>query len=245
MSYGYDEFESKLGQFIYTMVMYERLREYLLEKLRGKDRLSVRINLGADKAGNQVVMDVVLTAVKPQLFSQQAEVQKRRSKKTLAMILTNEDVDGENHQIESEMEKLVLESLKWWHGYFGERDKLKLDSWKCERAEVLAGDYVGSVVELPVSRILVPPGLLINVSEVEREVLAQYVDLFTPVAVRPAESEMYELLGGVRVFDVMVNKLGYDRVKALVLHLDEQQAASVRAEIEEKTGKLVKSLLSM
>ncbi|MEM0384365.1 MAG: hypothetical protein QXV27_05925 [Candidatus Caldarchaeum sp.] len=245
MSYGYDEFESKLGQFIYTMVMYERLREYLLEKLRGKDRLSVRINLGADKAGNQVVMDVVLTAVKPQFLAQQVEAQKRKSKKTLTMILTNEDVAGESHQIESEMEKLVLESLKWWHGYFGERDKLKLDSWKCERVEVLAGDFVGSVVELPVSRILVPPGLLIGGSETEREVLAQYVDLFTPVAVRPVESEMYELLGGVRIFDVLVNKLGYDRVKALVLHLDDQEAASVRTEIEEKTGKLVKSLLTM
>ncbi|MCS7129713.1 MAG: hypothetical protein NZ919_03655, partial [Candidatus Caldarchaeum sp.] len=95
MSYGYDEFESKLGQFIYTMVMYERLREYLLEKLRGKDRLSVRINLGTDKAGNQVLMDVVLTAVKPQLFAQQVEAQKRKTRKNLVLVLSNEDVAGE------------------------------------------------------------------------------------------------------------------------------------------------------
>ncbi|MCS7138330.1 MAG: hypothetical protein NZ941_08200, partial [Candidatus Caldarchaeum sp.] len=95
MSYGYDEFESKLGQFIYTMVMYERLREYLLEKLRGKDRLSVRINLGTDKSGNQVLMDVVLTAVKPQLFAQQVEAQKRKTRKNLVLVLSNEDVAGE------------------------------------------------------------------------------------------------------------------------------------------------------
>ncbi|MCS7137240.1 MAG: hypothetical protein NZ941_02595, partial [Candidatus Caldarchaeum sp.] len=169
--------------------------------------------------------------------------QKRKTRKNLVLVLSNEDVAGEKHQIEAEMEKLIVESLKWWHGYFGERDKLKLDSWRCERAEVLEGDVVGSVVEIPVNRILVPPGLLISEKDEEREVLTQFVDLFTPVVVRPAESDMYELVGGLRPFDVMVNKLGYDRVRALVMNLSDEEAASMRAELEEKTGKLVKTLL--
>ncbi|MEM2113985.1 MAG: hypothetical protein QXS12_00845, partial [Candidatus Caldarchaeum sp.] len=120
MSYGYDEFESKLGQFIYTMVMYERLRDYLLDKLKGKDRVSVRINLGADKQGNQVVMDVVLTAVRPQLLGEAKP--EKPSRKTLVMVLSNEKVVGERGQIAAEMERLVMESLKWWHGYFGDKD---------------------------------------------------------------------------------------------------------------------------
>jgi hypothetical protein len=41
------------------------------------------------------------------------------------------------------MERLIVESLKWWHGYFGERDKLKLDTWRVERTELLDGEVAG------------------------------------------------------------------------------------------------------
>jgi len=244
MSYGYDEFESKLGQFIYTMVMYERLREYLFEKLKGKDRVSVRINLGNDKSGNQVIMDVILTTVKPQFFTQAVEAKKGKSSKTFVMVLSNDSVSGENQQIASELERLILESLKWWHGYFGERDKLKLDSWRCVTARVFDADFMAHVMEIPVERIIIPQNFVLHVDEEEASLLEKYVDVLGPVAVRPLESGMYELVGSSKLFNVLVNRLGNDRVKAIVLDLDDERASSVRAEIEDAVEKLVKSFLN-
>ncbi len=244
MSHGYDEFESKLGQFIYTMVMYERLREYLLEKLRGKDRVSVRINLGTDKFGNHVFMDVVLTSVTQQLFTQQIEREKRKGKKSLVLVLTNDEVSGDNHQISSEMEKLIIESLKWWHSYFGERDKLNLNAWKSEKVDVLEGEVLGTFVEIPVHKIMVPPPLQIGRADDGQEVLEQFVDILSPIIVRPTNSNMYELVGGLRIFDILVNRLGHEHVRALVLNVDDEQASSIRREIDEKIEKLVNTILN-
>jgi len=241
MSYGYDEFESKLGQFIYTMVMYERLKEYLLERLRGKDRLSVRISLGTDKAGNQVFMDVVLTSVKPQLL-QQGMKAAEKGRKTLLLVLSSDEVLGERVQIADEMERLIVESLKWWHGYFGERDKLKLDTWRVERTELLDGDFAGVIVELPVNKIIIPPPLQLSEEEFEQEALREFSEVMAPITVRKTESDMYELVGGVKLFNYLVNKLGYNSVRALVLDVDPERAASIRAEVEEKTLKLLKAV---
>jgi hypothetical protein len=241
MSYGYDEFESKLGQFIYTMVMYERLKEYLLERLRGKDRLSVRINLGADKAGNQVFMDVVLTTVKPQLL-QQGMKAAGKGRKTLLLVLSSDEVLGDRVQIADEMERLIVESLKWWHGYFGERDKLKLDTWRVERTELLDGEVAGVIVELPVNKIIIPPPLQLAEEEFEQEALREFSEVMAPITVRKTDSDMYELVGGVKLFNYLVNKLGYNSVRALVLDVDPERAASIRAEVEEKTLKLLKAV---
>jgi hypothetical protein len=241
MSYGYDEFESKLGQFIYTMVMYERLKEYLLERLRGKDRLSVRINLGADKAGNQVFMDVVLTTVKPQLL-QQGMKAAEKGRKTLLLVLSSDEVLGDRVQIADEMERLIVESLKWWHGYFGERDKLKLDTWRVERTELLDGEVAGVIVELPVNKIIIPPPLQLAEEEFEQEALREFSEVMAPITVRKTDSDMYELVGGVKLFNYLVNRLGYNSVRALVLDVDPERAASIRAEVEEKTLKLLKAV---
>jgi hypothetical protein len=241
MSYGYDEFESKLGQFIYTMVMYERLKEYLLERLRGKDRLSVRINLGADKAGNQVFMDVVLTSVKPQLLQQGMEAA-GKGRKTLLLVLSSDEVLGDRVQIADEMERLIVESLKWWHGYFGERDKLKLDTWRVERTELLDGEVAGVIVELPVNKIIIPPPLQLAEEEFEQEALREFSEVMAPITVRKTDSDMYELVGGVKLFNYLVNRLGYNSVRALVLDVDPERAASIRAEVEEKTLKLLKAV---
>ncbi|MDW8083869.1 MAG: hypothetical protein RMI49_01525 [Candidatus Caldarchaeum sp.] len=243
MSYGFDEFESKLGQFIYTMVMYERLRDYLLEKLKGKDRLSVRINLGADKTGNQVFMDVILTAVKPQLLVK-TEKTHEPSKKTLFLVLSNDKVAGERRHIASEMERLILESLKWWHGYFGDKDRLMLNEWRSEKAEVFEGSVVGAVVEIPVGKIVVPPTLAASVSEEEYEVLAQFAEVLGPIIVRPLENALFELVSGAKLFSVLVNKLGYEKIKAIVLDMDDERASSIRSEFDEKTEKFVKAVLS-
>jgi hypothetical protein len=241
MSYGYDEFESKLGQFIYTMVMYERLKEYLLERLRGKDRLSVRINLGADKAGNQVFMDVVLTTVKPQLLQQGMKAAGKR-RKTLLLVLSSDEVLGDRVQIADEMERLIVESLKWWHGYFGERDKLKLDTWRVERTELVDGEVAGVIVELPVNKIIIPPPLQLAEEEFEQEALREFSEVIAPITVRKTDSDMYELVGGVKLFNYLVNRLGYNSVRALVLDVDPERAASIRAEVEEKTLKLLKAV---
>jgi hypothetical protein len=241
MSYGYDEFESKLGQFIYTMVMYERLKEYLLERLRGKDRLSVRINLGADKAGNQVFMDVVLTSVKPQLLQRGMEAA-GKGRKTLLLVLSSDEVLGDRVQIADEMERLIVESLKWWHGYFGERDKLKLDTWRVERTELLDGEVAGVIVELPVNKIIIPPPLQLAEEEFEQEALREFSEVMAPITVRKTDSDMYELVGGVKLFNYLVNRLGYNSVRALVLDVDPERAASIRAEVEEKTLKLLKAV---
>ncbi|MCS6784352.1 MAG: ParB N-terminal domain-containing protein [Candidatus Caldarchaeum sp.] len=243
MSYGFDEFESKLGQFIYTMVMYERLRDYLLEKLKGKDRLSVRINLGSDKSGNQVFMDVILTAVRPQLLMK-SEKTTEPTKKTLLLVLSNDRVAGEQGQIASEMERLILESLKWWHGYFGEKDRLMLNEWRSEKAEVLVGNVVGAVVEIPVGKVVVPPALGVSVSEEEYEVLAQFAEILGPVIVRPMENGLFELVSGAKIFNALVNKLGYEKIRAIVLDIDEEGASSIRSEHDEKTEKFVKTVLS-
>jgi hypothetical protein len=241
MSYGYDEFESKLGQFIYTMVMYERLKEYLLERLRGKDRLSVRISLGTDKAGNQVFMDVVLTSVKPQLL-QQGMKAAEKGRKTLLLVLSSDEVLGDRVQIADEMERLIVESLKWWHGYFGERDKLKLDTWRVERTELLDGEVAGLIVELPVNKIIIPPPLQLAEEEFEQEALREFSEVMAPITVRKTDSDMYELVGGVKLFNYLVNRLGYNSVRALVLDVDPERAASIRAEVEEKTLKLLKAV---
>jgi len=241
MSYGYDEFESKLGQFIYTMVMYERLKEYLLERLRGKDRVSVRISLGADKAGNQVFMDVVLTTVKPQLLQQGVKTAEK-GKSSIMLVLSSEEVLPNKEQVVNEMERLIVESLKWWHGYFGERDKLKLDTWRVERAELLDGRVAGVILELPVKMIVIPPPLQLAEEESLHEALQEFSEIMAPITVRKTDSGMYELVGGIKLFNYLVNKLGYDHVQALVLDVDAERAASIRAEVEEKTQKLLKAV---
>lgn len=243
MSYGFDEFESKLGQFIYTMVMYERLRDYILEKLKGKDRLSVRINLGADKFGNQVFMDVIITSVKPSLLVKTAS-STEPSKKSLMLVLSNDKVGGDPATISAEMERLILESLKWWHGYFGDKDKLMLNEWKSEKAEIVEGNIIGTVVEIPVGKVVVPPSLVVSLSEEEYEILGQFAEIIGPIVVRPLENGLFELVSGAKLFNVFVNKLGYDRVKAVILSVDDEKASSIRSEFEEKTEKFVKAILS-
>lgn len=242
MSYGYDEFESKLGQFIYTMVMYERLREYLLERLRGKDRLNIRLNLGEDKAGNQVFMDVVLTAVKPQLLKPQDRKEPGKRKKSIVLILSSEEVEGDKRQIESEIEHLIKESLKWWHGYFGERDKLRLDTWWVDRAELFDVELSGLIVEIPVNRVVMPPPIQVTGGGPEEDVLTEFADILAPIAVRPLGNEMYELVSGHRLYNVLVNRLGCESIKAVLLEVDDARAASIRAEVEEKTNKLLKTI---
>jgi hypothetical protein len=149
---------------------------------------------------------------------------------------------GDRVQIADEMERLIVESLKWWHGYFGERDKLKLDTWRVERTELLDGEVAGVIVELPVNKIIIPPPLQLAEEEFEQEALREFSEVMAPITVRKTDSDMYELVGGVKLFNYLVNRLGYNSVRALVLDVDPERAASIRAEVEEKTLKLLKAV---
>jgi len=230
MSYGYDEFESKLGQFVYTMVMYERLKEYLVEKVRGRGRVSVRIDLGKDKVGNQVFMDVLLTSVRPQMVSAAAQSEQREVKKLLFIVLSNADVRGDSRQIAEEMERLISESLKWWHGYFGERDKLSLSGWKAERVSLLEGEAAEPLVHIPVESIFVPPSAMIPLHPDVLDRLAPLADLLSPIKVRKSDSSHYELVSGYPQLMLSVEKLGFSSVKAMVLDIPEEDAERMRAE---------------
>ncbi len=245
MSYGYDEFESKVGQFIYTMVMYERLKEYLLERVKGRGKVSLRINLGTDKSGNTVFMDVILTTVKPQMITPPVEESKWKGRKTLVMVLTNnEDLSGDPRQMAEEMERLLMESLRWWHGYFGERDKLKLDSWKPDVVMILDAENAEVVAEIPVKRIVIPPNRRVTLSPETLEKLSQYVDLLSPITVRTAESGFYELITGYPQLAVYVEKLGADTVKARVLDISEEDAERIYEESATTMNKLIELLTS-
>jgi hypothetical protein len=238
MSYGYDEFESKVGQFIYTMVMYERLRDYLIEKLRGKDRVSLRIGLGTDKSGNHVFMDILLTSVRPQMLVQVGEPRTSRGKR-LFMVLSNEEVSGDNRQIAMEMEKLVLESLKWWHGYFGERDKLRLGDWRSEVVEVVDGEVVETVLEIPVNRIIMPREEIPGIPEAKLSRLAEFADLLPPIRVRMNESGYYELVSGAYILNLLVNNLGRDRVRAVLVDTGRARGGGGADDLDSMVEKLI------
>ncbi|GBC68748.1 Nucleoid occlusion protein [archaeon HR01] len=216
MSHGYDEFESKIGQFIYTMVMYERLKEYILEKLKGKDRVTLRIGLGADKSGNQVFMDIIISSVRPQSFLQTGEV-KASEGKNLVMVLNNEHLIGDNRQLAMEMEKLIMESLKWWHGYFGERDKLKLGEWISKSVNVYDAQVSETVLEVPVNKIILTKHFMPRIPDEKLSKIVELADILPPIRVKTAESGYFELISGAYILHVLVNHLGREKVKAVVV----------------------------
>ncbi len=242
MSYGYDEFESKLGQFIYTMVMYERLKEYLIDKVRGRGRVSVRINLGQDKNGNHIFMDVILTSIKPEAYGPIQQAVKQKTRKNLVIILSNEEVSGDNKQIADEMEKLIMESLRWWHSYFGERDRLKLNEWKIERITLVDAEATEVLCEIPADRIVVPPERRMSLSPETLENLAQYIDLLGPITVRPTDTGYYELITGYPQLYIYVDKLGRDRVFARVLEVGEEEAKLIHEDTQPRIKKLIEQI---
>ena len=242
MSFGYDEFESKVGQFIYTMVMYERLREYLLDKVKGRGRVSVRINLGQDKHGNHIFMDIILTSVKPEMLSPQPKEVEEKGKKTLVLIMSNEGLREDKRFVMEEMEKLIAESLRWWHSYFGERDKLQLNKWRIEKVSVLDSDSTEILCDIPVSKIVVPQNRRVNIPSDILEKLATYVDLLGPITVRQTDTGFYELIVGYPQLMIYADKLGRDRVLARVLEVSEDEAERIYEDTAGRMSKLINLL---
>ncbi len=61
------------------------------------------------------------------------------------IILDLDDVRPEEDD-KNQLAKIIEESLQWWHGYFGQGDRLELDKWRVYHIEW--GD------ELTVARVL-------------------------------------------------------------------------------------------
>ncbi|MEM3096230.1 MAG: hypothetical protein QXV62_04435, partial [Nitrososphaerota archaeon] len=154
----------------------------------------------------------------------------------------NEEVSGDSKQIAMEMEKLIMESLKWWHGYFGERDKLRLGDWKTERVEVIDGEVVETVVEIPVSRIMVPREGVPPIPETKLSKLSEVADLLPPVKVRLNESGYYELISGTILLTLYINHLGRDRVRAVVVEPGVDDSSRMGGDMDIALDKLLNML---
>jgi hypothetical protein len=62
-----EELKAKIGQLLYNMYLVDRLKAELLEKLSVRNQVSMRIELGQDKSGNDVVLDVFLNRFSPKV----------------------------------------------------------------------------------------------------------------------------------------------------------------------------------
>lgn len=70
MGYWYgteDELKAKIGQLLYNMYLVDRLKVEILEKLAVRNQVSMRIQLGKDKHGNDIIMDVFLNRFSPKV----------------------------------------------------------------------------------------------------------------------------------------------------------------------------------
>lgn len=62
-----EELKAKIGQLLYNMYLVDRLKTELLEKLSARNQVSMRIELGQDKYGNDIVLDVFLNRFSPKV----------------------------------------------------------------------------------------------------------------------------------------------------------------------------------
>ena len=62
-----DEMKAKIGQLLYNMILTDRLKAEVVEKLYSRNQISLRVDLGRDKEGNNIVMDILLSRIPPQV----------------------------------------------------------------------------------------------------------------------------------------------------------------------------------
>ena len=62
-----EELKAKIGQLLYNMYLVDRLKGELLEKLSVRNQVSMRIELGQDKSGNDVILDIFLNRFSPKV----------------------------------------------------------------------------------------------------------------------------------------------------------------------------------
>lgn len=59
--------KAKVGQLLYNLYLTERLKAEVLEKLYSKNQLSLRIDLGKDRDGHDIIMDILISRITPQV----------------------------------------------------------------------------------------------------------------------------------------------------------------------------------
>ena len=64
---GEDELKAKIGQLLYNVYLVDRLKLEILEKLSARNQVSMHIELGKDKYGNDLVLDVFLNKFSPKV----------------------------------------------------------------------------------------------------------------------------------------------------------------------------------
>ncbi len=57
---GEEELKGKIGQLLYNSYLVERLKGEIMEKLYSRNKVSMRIELGKDRTGNDIVLDIFL-----------------------------------------------------------------------------------------------------------------------------------------------------------------------------------------
>jgi len=204
MSTGDDELESKVGQFIYTMVMYERLREFLMERVRGRGRLSFRIELGKDRLGRQVMMDVAVSTVLPppgklNVPAGEPEPTGRAAQNLALICLTNDKLENpDSEKVAKGLEEVLVSSFKWWHDYLGERDNMNLETWRITNLYITAGDFAGFLLEVPVDSIIVPERKKVVPPDEMVSKLSKLLEILAPIGVKPivGQAGLYELVYG-------------------------------------------------
>lgn len=195
MSTSVDEFESKLGQFIYTHVIFERLRSFLLERVETLPSSTFKISLGTDPEGNEVVLNVTISKVRVGRGAPVEGVSQR--KKTVVVTLVNEVPAESDVDFARELGRILQESLKWWQSYLRERDKLRLKDWRIEKT--IAVECVNSrpVFTLPVDSVSMPRDLDEEPLKPYLDRLEPIIDLFGPIYVRPLGTSTFELVVGL------------------------------------------------
>jgi len=231
-----EEFEAKLGQFIYTMVMYERLKEYLLDKAASRRGAAFRIELGMDREGNSVYLDIRISKEKKEVkhdVEPRAEV-----KRHVTLVMVNEKLTGSDASTAPEVERLVTESFKWWHGYYGDRDRLSLDSWRAVSSSEADCVEVSPIYKIPINSISIPSQRPLEFREAEAEFLSSIVDALGPVYVRRTLAGSYELIAGLPKIIGCV-KAGREFVDAQIIEPGAEEGERL-LEIDESFRRLLK-----
>lgn len=243
LALGEDEFESKVGQFIYTTVMYERLKEHILERTRARDRVSLRIDLGKDKTGKQYVMDIFISPLPEKLkvpVGEPEPIGVLARKFGFIAISNNVLLERDNAKISKGLEEAFASSFQWWHGHPGNHDRIALDSWKTEDILVLDAPSASITAEIPIEKIIVPEKRKQYTTSEHLDKLKDVVDFLTPICVRPSVDldGYYELVyGHARV--LASRKAGKSSINAIVRHVSDDEAEKMWNEDEKKWANLL------
>ncbi|MCS7142948.1 MAG: hypothetical protein NZ920_04025 [Aigarchaeota archaeon] len=195
MSGSSEELESKIGQLIYTHVILERLRSFVLEKSASVPQSTFRLSLGRDNEGNEVFLNITVTRVKPDLMA--AERRTDLLRKHVVLELVHDGPSEIDVDVGREFAHIIEESLKWWHGYLKERDRLRLREWRIVRSIAVECTSSRPVFTIPVEAIKLPEGVSVDQVSDFAEYIEQIADLFGPIYVKESGKGSYELVVGL------------------------------------------------